>query len=158
MPSLSPGTPGAKEAYGISVIKDDLSITIPPKAFKRYGLSDKTVVLLSSTRIGEAGLGILNKEKAYQSVFKKIIDRIASLNTIFVNNKRVFALTQVIDGKIFLTPELLNAYHLKIGDRLVVVKSTTIAMSYSPVEVWKKKFESRGFYEAIENMKKLEVF
>ncbi len=158
MPSLSPGTPGAKEAYGISFIKDDLSITIPPKAFKRYGLSDKGIVLLTSTRIGEEGLAILNKEKAYQSVFKKIIDKIDQMNVIFLHNKRVFALTQVIEGKVFLTPELLNAFHLKIGDRLLVVKSTTVTMSYSPVEVWKKKLEKNGFFKAVENMKKLEEF
>lgn len=40
----------------------------------------------------------------------------------------------------------------------MVVKSTTLTMSYTLVETWKKKFESHGFYEAIENMKKLEEF
>ena len=43
MPSLSPGTPGTKEAYGISIIRDDISITIPPKAFKHYGLAEGPV-------------------------------------------------------------------------------------------------------------------
>ncbi|MBN1416138.1 MAG: hypothetical protein JW973_13635 [Bacteroidales bacterium] len=158
MPSLSPGTPGAKEAYGISVIRNDLSITIPPKAFKRYGLSDNAIVLLSSTRMGEAGLAILNKEKAYQSVFKDIIDRITALNSIMINNKRIFALTQVIDGKVFLTESMLKAFHLKTGDRLIVIKSTTTTMSYTPVGIWKRKFKQRGFLEAIENIKKLEVY
>ncbi len=158
MPSLSPGTSGAKEAYGISVVRDDLSITIPPKALIRYELKDNDTVLLSSTRIGEGGLAIMNKEKAYQSVFKEIIDRIEKLNTIFMQRKRVFATTLITEGKVFLTPDLLIAFHLKKGDRLVVVKSTTVTMSYSPVEIWKKKFEQHGFFEAVENMKKLEVF
>jgi len=35
------------------MISDDLSITIPPKAFKHYGLSDDDIVLLSTTHIGE---------------------------------------------------------------------------------------------------------
>lgn len=158
MPSLSPGTSGAKEAYGVSIVRDDLSITIPPKALNRYGLSDNDMVLLSSTRIGEPGLAIMNKEKAYQSVFKEIIDRIDSLNAVFMQGKRVFSITCITDRKVFLTPELLNAFHLKKGDRLVVVKSTTVTMSYSPVEIWKRKFELHGFFEAIENMKKLEEF
>lgn len=45
MPSLSPGTPGAKEAYGISIIRDEMSINIPPKAFARYKLKENDVVL-----------------------------------------------------------------------------------------------------------------
>jgi hypothetical protein len=86
MPSLSPGTPGTKEAYGICIIRDDLSITIPPKAFKHHGLADSDVVLLTTTHIGEGGIGILNREKAYKSVFKKFIDRIDQINT-FIENK-----------------------------------------------------------------------
>jgi len=158
MPSLSPGTKGAKEAYGISIVRDDLSITIPPKALKRYGLSDKDIVLLSTTRIGEGGLAIMNKEKAYQSVFKKVIDQIDMLNAVYMQNKRIFALTRIIDGKVFLTSELLESFYLKKGDRLLVIKSTTLTMSYSLVEVWKGKFEKRGFLEAIENIQKLEEF
>jgi len=103
MPSLSPGTPGTKEAYGISIIHDDLSITIPPKAFKHYGLSNNDIVLLSTTHIGEGGLCILNKDKAYKSVFKKIIDKAGSLNSIIVEKGRAYALTRVTDGKVFLT-------------------------------------------------------
>jgi hypothetical protein len=59
---------------------------------------------------------------------------------------------------VFLTEELLTVFNLKKGDRLMVVKSTTVTMSYTPIEIWKYKFEQRGLYEAVENMKKLEVF
>ena len=44
---------------------------------------------------------------------------------------------------------------LKKGDSLMAVKSTTIAISFTPVDIWKEKFESRGLFEAIENIKKL---
>lgn len=158
MPSLSPGMSGTKEAYGISIIRDDLSITIPPKAFKHYGLSDGDVVLLSTTHIGEGGLGIMIKEKAYNSVFKSVIDRIDRLNSFVVDKNRYYALTKVVGGKVFLTEELLTVFNLKKGDRLMVVKSTTVTMSYTPVEIWKRKFEQRGLFEAVENIRKLEIF
>jgi bifunctional DNA-binding transcriptional regulator/antitoxin component of YhaV-PrlF toxin-antitoxin module len=158
MPSLSPGTPGTKEAYGISIIRDDLSITIPPKAFKHYGIADGEIVLLTTTHIGEGGIGILNREKAYKSVFKKFIDLIDQMNTFIENKNRYYALTQISSGKVFLTKELLNVFNLKKGDRLMVVKSTTVTMSFTPIEIWKRKFEQRGLFEAVENMKKLEVF
>ncbi len=158
MPSLSPGTPGAKEAYGISVIREDFSICIPPKAFQRYQLANNDLVLLTSTRIGEAGLAILNYHKAIKSVFKKIIEKINSTDSPIWEKSRPYVLTKVISGKVFLNKEMLEAFNLKIGDRLLVIKSTTVSMCYSHIEVWKKKFMKRGFTEAIENLSKLEIF
>lgn len=158
MPSLSPGTPGTKEAYGISVIRDDLSVTIPPKAFEHYSLSDNDQVLLATTHIGEGGVALLIKEKAYASVFRNVIDMIRECDTIIIRNKRAYALTHVRNGKFFLTNSLMDAFRLKKGDRLIVIKSTTVAMSYTPVEIWKRKFVQRGLFETVENMKKLEEF
>lgn len=158
MPSLMPGMPGTKETYGISIIKDNFSITIPPKAFERYGISNNDLVLLSTTHIGEGGLSILIKEKAYKTVFKRIIDKIENLNSIILEKNKAYTLTKIKEGKIFLNNDLLKAFNLKTGDKLMVVKSTTIAMSYTPIEIWKKKFEERGLFEAVENMKTLKEF
>jgi hypothetical protein len=52
----------------------------------------------------------------------------------------------------------MEACNLKIGDKLLVIKSTTIAMSFSPVEIWKIKFLKRGFTEAVKNLEKLDIF
>ncbi|MFC2137730.1 hypothetical protein ACFLTE_06105 [Bacteroidota bacterium] len=158
MPSLMPGMLGAKEAYGISVIKKDKSITIPPKAFKRYELANQDFVLLTSTHEGEGGLSILNKEKAYKSILKKIIDEIHKLDTVIWVGKRTYALTNIIDNKIILDDSLLHAFNLKIGDKLLVVKSTTIAISCTPIEIWKKKLVERGFLEAVNNMNNLKEY
>lgn len=153
-----PGTPGTKEAYGIAVIRDDYSIAIPPKAMKRYELSDGDVVLLSTTHRGEGGLAILNKNKAESSVFAKFIDKMDKTDQVFRFNNKAYVLTGVVNGRIILNDNILHAYHLKKNDKLMIVKSTTVAISYTPVEIWKKKFEKHGFDEAIRNMEKLEIF
>jgi len=158
MPSLMPGMPGTKEAYGISVINADQSVNIPPKAFVRYGLRDNGIVLLTSTHKGEGGFAILNRDKAYRSVFKSTIDRIQSLDTAIWIRDRAYALTNLVDKKVVLNDHLLITFNLKVGARLMVVKSTTVAMSFTPVEIWKKKFEDRGMIEAVKNMSKLEIF
>ena len=80
MPSLILEMSGTKEAFGISIVNNDGSINIPTKAFKHYGLKNTTIVLLTSTHVGEGGLSILNKKKAYKSVFKTAIEKIDSLN------------------------------------------------------------------------------
>jgi hypothetical protein len=153
-----PGTPGTKEAYGISIIREDYSIRIPPKSFTRYGLKDNDTVLLMTTHIEEGGLAMIKKDQALESVFKKYVDKIKNMNEIYLNKKRAYVLTNVVADRIFFNEEMLKAFNLKLGDRLMVVKSTTIAMSYTPVEVWEEKFRKRGLFEAIENMKYLEEY
>jgi bifunctional DNA-binding transcriptional regulator/antitoxin component of YhaV-PrlF toxin-antitoxin module len=158
MPSLSPGTPGAKEAYGISIIREDYSICIPPKALKRYNIANDDIVLLTSTRKGEGGLAILNYEKAKQSVFNEIINKIKDINLLVYERSRPYALTNVLNDRIILNQEFIDAFNLKIGDKLVVIKSTTVSMSFSPIEIWKEKFKKRGFLDAIRNIDKLEIY
>ncbi|MBN1407627.1 MAG: hypothetical protein JW956_07560 [Calditrichaceae bacterium] len=158
MPSLSPGTAGAKEVYGISVIRDDLSITIPPKAFTRYELTPDSFVLLITGRRGEPGFGLQNKKHSEKSVFAKHINQMDALNKIYLFQKKAWVLTRLKDSKLFLSDAMMKAFHLEIGIKLMVVKSTTITMSYSPIEMWKSKLAQHGFYEAIKNIDSLEEF
>jgi len=158
MPSLMPKMPGAKEVYGISIVKNDNSITIPPKALIRYQLSHQDIVLLTSTHKGEGGVSVLNKEKAYKNVFRKIIDEIDQFDTPVWFGDRAYALTKIYRNKIILKDNLKQTFKLKVGDKLLVIKSAAIAMSYTPIEIWKKKLEMKGFFKAIKNMDKLEEF
>ncbi len=52
----------------------------------------------------------------------------------------------------------MQAFYLTKGMRLMVVKSTTVTMSYSPVEIWKSKLVQRGFFDVIKNINTLEEF
>ncbi len=158
MPSLMPGMPGTKEAFGISKIKDDLSIKVPPKAFSHYKISEHDYVVLITGHKGESGFGMIKKDTALKSVFKKFVKEIKNCEEILYFNDRAFVMLKIDKGVTRLTKDVLKAFYLKIGDRLMVGKSTTVTMSFVPVEIWKNKFKKHGFYEAIENMKKLEEY
>lgn len=158
MPSLSPGTPGAKEAYGIAILRNDYSICIPSKALKRYNITNNDLVLLTSTRKGEGGLAVLNYNYAKQTVFSQIIQQINDIDLLVYIKSRPYALTKVLQNRVFLNNDFMEACNLKISDKLLVIKSTTIAMSFSPVEIWKIKFLKRGFTEAVKNLEKLDIF
>jgi hypothetical protein len=158
MPSLSPGTAGAKETYGISVLREDKTIHIPPKAFRRYNLKNNDRVFLTPTRVGECGFAILNIVKAQKSVFNKIINKIDEINIPVWINKRPYALLQTKDKSITFNNDLLNAFELKIGEKFIVIKSTSVAMSYNPIEIFKTKLKKNGFLKAIDNIEKLEIF
>jgi hypothetical protein len=157
MPSLSPGKPGAKEAYAICVLSEDNTIRIPPKAFSRYNLRDNELVLLTSTRKGECGFAIMNIDKAKESVFNKILEKINAIDTPVRINSRHYAVTMTKNGSITFNHDLLEAFELKTGERFIVIKSTSVAMSFNPVDIFTAKLRIHGFTEAISNIDKLEV-
>ncbi|HOX84773.1 MAG TPA: hypothetical protein PKW76_07445 [bacterium] len=157
MPSLMPGKAGTKEAYAIAVIGKDLRIAVPPGAMLHYRLQPDAAVLLMTTHRGEGGFALLPQARAAATVFAKYIDRIAAPEVVHRFQDKAYALTKLQGGRICLTGAMLQAFHLGVGARLLVVKSTTVALSYTPVEIWRAKFAQRGLHEAIENMAKLEV-
>lgn len=158
MPSLHPGMPGTKEAYGLSLIREDRRVILPPKAVAHYGLAEGDQVLLITMHCGEGGFAISRRQRAAQSVFAPFMARLDASDAVAWFNERAYALTAFAAGGIRLTPEMLAAYHVTVGQRLMIVKSTTVVMSCTPVEIWERKFLQRGLTVAVENMKKLDVY
>ncbi len=153
-----PGTPGTKEAFGISKIKDDFTLRVPPKAISHYKISEHDYVILITGHVGESGFGMIKKETSLKSVFKKFVSEIKNLEEVYWSNDRAYSMLKIDNGVTRLTEDVLKGFYLNPGDRLLVVKSTTVTMSFTPIEIWGKKFKKHGFYEAIENMKKLEEY
>ena len=158
MPSLMPGVPGAKEAYGVSVVRDDLTVAIPPRALERYGIADRDLVVLATAHRGESGFSLMNRKSAGDTVLGRLTSRVSEVNEVQWIDSRACALVTADGGRIALTPEMAEAFQVKKGDRLLVVKSARVAMTCMPVEVWKEKLAKKGFHQAIENMEKLEEF
>ncbi len=150
--------PGTKEAFGISRIKDNLTLRVPPKAISHYNLSENDYVILATGHKGESGFGMIKKDTALKSVFNKFVKEINSCKEILRPGDRAYVMLKIDNGVTRLTEDVLKAFYLKPGDRLLVVKSTTVTMSFTPVEIWEKNLKKHGFYEAIENMKKLEEY
>jgi len=153
-----PGMPGTKEAFGVSKIKDDLSIRVPPKAISHYNISERDYVVLTTGHKGESGFGMIKKDTALKPVFKKFVGEIKSWEEVYWFDNRAFSMIEINNGLTFLNNDILKAFYLSVGDRLLVGKSATVTMSFTPVETWINIFKKHGFSEAIENMKKLEEY
>lgn len=158
MPSLHPGLAGAKEVYGLSLIREGGRVILPPKAVAHYGLVEGDTVLLITTHRGEGGFAVSRQQTAACSVFARFTAQLAVPNTVYWFDTKAYALTGFTAGGVRLTPELLDAYHVQVGQRLMIVKSTTVAMSCTPVEIWERKFAQRGMLIEIENVQKLDVY
>lgn len=158
MPNLAPGMPGTKEAYGISVVGPDGTVRIPPKAFARYEWREGDFAVAVTTHRGEAGFALLNRPRAEATVFRKYVEQLETPDAVRWFREKAYALVRVGPGTVRLAPDLLDAFHLEIGDRLMSVKSTTVALSFTPAEIWKAKFLRRGLAETAANVDKLDVF
>lgn len=158
MPSLEPGRPGAKEVYEISLLAPGGTVPIPPKAFGHFALHAGDLAVAVTTHRGEGGFALLNKPRAEVTVFRKYVARLRQPDDVRWFQRKAYALVRLGNGRLRLASALRKAFHLKVGDRLMAVKSTTVALSLTPVEIWKAKFRRRGMHEAIANLDKLAVF
>jgi hypothetical protein len=158
MPSLHPGLPGTKEAYGLSLIREGGRVILPPAAVVHYGLLEGESVLLITTHRGEGGFAISRQQTAARSVFAPYMAQVPALDTVIWAKDKAYALTKFTGGGIFLTPELLEAYHVQVGQRLMIVKSTTVVMSCTPAEIWAEKFAQRGMFLEVDNIRKLGLY
>lgn len=158
MPSLMPGTPGAKEVYGISIIHPTYDIKIPPKACERYKISKNDTALLIQGRKNEPGFGLIKKETATQTVFTSYLERLEHINDLFFINGKACALIKINDFTIKTTPKIIVAFGLHISDRLLSIKSTTVTIGFSLLEIWIRKMKKHGFSQAIKNLDILDIF
>ncbi len=158
MPSLHPGLPGTKEVYGLSLIREKGWVALPPQAIAHYGLTDGDQVLLITTHRGEGGFAVSRRQTAAQSVFAQFMAQLSAPESVAWFDDKAYALTGFTAGGIRLTPEMLDAYHIAVGQRLMIVKSTTVVMSCTPAEIWQRKFAQRGMTIEMEAIEKLEVF
>ena len=100
----------------------------------------------------------MNKQRAEAGVFKKIIGTLKCTDKIYWHNNKAYTLSAVEDDRLILNKKMLLAFHLETGIRLMSVKSTTVALSFTPVEIWKKKFLARGLNRAVENISLLDIY
>lgn len=150
--------PGTKEAYGISIIREDLRVGIPPRAFERYRLKEDGFVVLITGHRGKSGFGLLNRETIDQTVFAGFVQQIEETETVCWFKEKAYTISKLLGRQLSLRPEFLEAYYLTVGNRLLVIKSTTVTMSFTPVDIWKASLARQGFSEAIKNMDLLEEF
>ena len=158
MPSLDPGRPGTKEAYGVSIVGPDGAIRTPPKAFAHYQFHAGALAVAVTTHRDEPGFALLNKNRADATVFQKYIRQLDPPDVARTFQGKTYAFLRLGDGSIHLPPALRHAFPLAPGARPMSVKSTTVALSFTPAVIWKEKFLRRGLAHAAANIDRLEVF
>ena len=128
---------GGKYVYGWSRIGDDGSITIPPEALVEYGLleGESVIVMPGSRRSG--GFGLARAEKLEQSPVGAFLNECPELASFDLPEGEVaeidgrhYCWVAVRDGSVRLPPEMLSAYGIGAGGRLLVGRGSHMAISF----------------------------
>ena len=129
---------GGKHTFGWSAVTDPGTIAIPPQAVAEYGLSegDRLIVMpgsrtsggfaLSLPRVvGGSILGVLLEEHPELGEF-----RIAQ-GEVLEHQGRAYCWVQLRRAAVHLSPQILGRYGIHIGDRLLVIRGSGLALGFA---------------------------
>ncbi len=154
MPSLMPGTAGAKEVYAIAVILEDSSVGVPAEALGRFQIREGDSVLLTTSHPGDAGFSLISPRKAKGTVLQNLFEGVTK-DRVAWSARRGRIVARIEDGRFRLVPDALRAFGLRGDERLLVIKGAAAAMAYVPVDIWRRKLIERGLNEAVHNIERL---
>jgi len=130
---------GGKYVFGRSKVGKTGKIAIPQEAMNEYGLADwKKVILMSGGR-RSGGFALTTPGLLRGSPLSSVLDRLPQLRRFQMPEGRVVRIggrafcwkTIEEGGCITLPPETLREYEIMVGDLLLVVKGSPIAIGFA---------------------------
>jgi bifunctional DNA-binding transcriptional regulator/antitoxin component of YhaV-PrlF toxin-antitoxin module len=129
---------GGKHAYGWSYVGDTGRIILPPEAMEDYRLkgSERLIVVPDSQTSG--GFGLAPQKLMEGSPLGNVMDdhpelkefRIAE-GEVIVNKGKAYCWVQLQHSSIKIPPRTLEHYGIKIGDQLLVIRGSGLAIGFA---------------------------
>ena len=134
MPQLNKG---GKFVFGKSLIREELSLRVPPQAMEEYGICREGRVYLFTGAKATGGFCVTRKGLLLPSLLGKILAELPGLREYtlpqgeFVPYKdRAYCWLEVsAEGVIQLTPAMLKKLELAPGQWLLAIRSSNIAFT-----------------------------
>jgi len=134
MPQLAPG---GKFVFGWSIINDDYTIQPPKMAVEEYSSAAEGKVILMSGSKTTGGFSVSRKSSIEKSKMAPLLDANPSLRDyklregeVIEYNGRFFCWLSISkSGSIKLNDEILRAYSIKIGDRLLAIRGSCVGFA-----------------------------
>lgn len=128
---------GGKFIFGISILRDDLSIQFPTQAIEEYDITSEGKVFLISGSKTTGGFVVTRKGMLYDSKIGNILKDTAQLCNYelpqgkFVKYKgRLYCWLSIsTNGKIQFTSDMMNTLEINIGHKLLSIRSSNIAFT-----------------------------
>lgn len=129
---------GAKHTFGWSAVADPGRIAIPPEAIAEYGLEDgeRLIVLPGSRTSG--GFGLSSRESVRGSILGVVLEKHPELGEfrlpagdVIEHEGRPYCWVMFRHGAINLKAQTLAKYGVNIGDRLLVIRGSGLAVGFA---------------------------
>ncbi|MBU5439588.1 hypothetical protein KQI42_16355 [Tissierella sp. MSJ-40] len=128
---------GGKFIFGISILRDNLSIQFPTQAIEEYDITSEGKVFLISGSKTTGGFVVTRKGMLYDSKIGNILKDTAQLCNYelpqgkFVKYKgRLYCWLSIsTNGKIQFTSDMMNTLEINIGHKLLSIRSSNIAFT-----------------------------
>jgi bifunctional DNA-binding transcriptional regulator/antitoxin component of YhaV-PrlF toxin-antitoxin module len=128
---------GGKHAYGWSCVGDKGRIILPPEAMEDYRLKESERLFLVPGSQTSGGFGLAPQESLERSPLGIVMDthpelkefRIAE-GEVIVNRGKAYCWAQLRHSSIKISPRTLEHYGIKIGDQLLVIRGSGLAIGF----------------------------
>ncbi len=128
---------GGKFIFGISILREDLSIQFPTQAVKEYDITSEGKIFLISGSKKTGGFVVTRKGLLYDSKIGNILKDTEKLCNYelpqgeFVKYKgRLYCWLNISsDGKIKITQNMMDTLEIKRDDKLLSIRSSDIAFA-----------------------------
>jgi bifunctional DNA-binding transcriptional regulator/antitoxin component of YhaV-PrlF toxin-antitoxin module len=135
MPQLDKG---GKHTYGWSRVGEAGRITIPPEALTEYRLqeSEKLIVIPGSRTSGGFGLASLKSVKrspigAVVNVHPELGKYRVAEGEVVEHKGKSYCWVELNNGGVAIPPATLERYGVRIGNRLLVIRGSGLAIGFA---------------------------
>jgi hypothetical protein len=130
-------TKGGKFIYGWSLINEDYSVYLPPQVVREYNINRSgKIILMSSSKI-TGGFCVSSKKLFLNSKLSSLTSKLGDVfdyrtekEELIFYNDRFFTWTNIDEkGSIRLNKKTLDYLELKVSERLLVIRSSSLAFT-----------------------------
>jgi bifunctional DNA-binding transcriptional regulator/antitoxin component of YhaV-PrlF toxin-antitoxin module len=129
---------GGKYTFGWSRVGDTGRIIIPPETLEEWRLkeSEKLILIPGSQTSGGFGLGSQESIRGSQlgalaDVHRRLEVNLVSEGEVFEFKGRPYSWVKLRHGGITIPPGTLEKYGIRIGDRLLVIRGSGLAIGFA---------------------------
>lgn len=129
---------GGKHTYGWSAVADSGTIVIPPEAIKEYRLEDGDKLIVVPGSRTSRGFGLSSRKSVVGSVLGVVLEEHPDLGEFRVpagdvveHGGRPYCWVILRHGTIDLAAPTLAKYGVNIGDRLLVIRGSGLALGFA---------------------------
>lgn len=149
---------GGKYTYGWVQVGETGRILLPPEAAEEYGIQDSTNLIILPGSKKSGGFSLASRDSFSRTPMVAVLQAHPGLGnfqlpqgSIVDYQGRPFCWVQLCDGVIQVPPETLQRYGVQIGDRLLVIRGSDLALAFAvrgPIIDEAKKHEELAVYES----------